>query len=95
MDRRNKSIQPGPNMEWSEKHSMWVDIDNRTPEQKAKDDKIFHHAELQYVIEQIEGIAELSLEYEMTKETDEYGDKMRMFDIKNLVQQAKTHLGGL
>lgn len=79
-------------MEWSEKHSMWVDLDTRTPEQKAKDDKIMHRAELQYILDQIKGITEVSLEFEITKENDEYGDKMRMRDIQGLIIEAQTHL---
>jgi hypothetical protein len=80
-------------MVWSEKHSMWVDVDNRTPERKAKDEKIMDRAELQYILDQIKGITEVSLEFEITKENDEYGDKMRMRDIQGLIAEAQTHLG--
>ena len=92
MDRRDRSIKPPPNMEWSEKHSMWVDIDNRTPEQKLRDKKIMDRAELQYIFDQIKSITEVSLEYEITKENDDYGDKMRMRDIQSLLMEAQTHL---
>ena len=72
---------------------MWVDVDNRTPERKAKDEKIMDRAELQYILDQIKGITEVSLEFEITKENDEYGDKMRMRDIQGLIAEAQTHLG--
>lgn len=93
MNRRDPSTPPAPNMVWSEKHSMWVDVDNRTPERKAKDEKIMDRAELQYILDQIKGITEVSLEFEITKENDEYGDKMRMRDIQGLIAEAQTHLG--
>ena len=71
---------------------MWVDIDNRTPEQKLKDNQIMDRAELQYILDQIKGITEVSLEYEHRKD-DDYGDKMRMRDIQSLLMEAQTHLG--
>lgn len=39
-DRRNKDKPPRPGMIWSEKHMLWMDPDDRTPERKAKDEAI-------------------------------------------------------
>lgn len=40
MDRRNKACPPRPGMIWSTKHKMWIDVDRRSPEEKALHDKI-------------------------------------------------------
>lgn len=93
MDRKNRNIQPAPNMNWSEKYSMWVDIDNRTPERKLKDEATMHRAELQHLLDQIKIITEISLEFESTEGYDTVGDKQRMKAIQELVIEAQTHLG--
>jgi hypothetical protein len=81
-------------MVWSETFSMWVDVDNRTIERKAKDEKTMNRAELQYILDQMKGITEVSLEYTITKEQDDYGDKMRMGDIKSLIMDAQFLIDG-
>lgn len=40
MDRRDKSKAPRDGMLWSDKWQMWLDPDTRTPERRAKDEKI-------------------------------------------------------
>lgn len=39
-DRRDKANPPAPNMIWSDKYMMWMDVDDRTPERKAQDEAI-------------------------------------------------------
>ena len=45
MTRRDKNKPPRPDMKWSLKHRMWVDADNRSEEQCAKDEAILREAE--------------------------------------------------
>lgn len=40
VDRRNPECPPRPDMIWSVKHLMWVDRDTRSPETKARHEKI-------------------------------------------------------
>lgn len=40
IDRRDRDHKPRPGMIWSDRHSMWVDPDTRSPEEKALHDKI-------------------------------------------------------
>jgi len=40
VDRRNPAYPPRPGMIWSPKHKMWIDVDRRSPEQKALHEKI-------------------------------------------------------
>jgi DNA-binding XRE family transcriptional regulator len=45
MTRREKGKPPSPGMKWSGKHGLWVDPDNRSEEQRAKDEAILQEAE--------------------------------------------------
>lgn len=40
MDRRNPECPPRPGMTWSKKHKLWLDIDRRTSEEKARHEKL-------------------------------------------------------
>jgi len=40
VDRRNPKCPPRPGMIWNIPHQMWIDVDNRSPERKAADEKL-------------------------------------------------------
>jgi hypothetical protein len=45
MDRRNPKKAPKPGMVWSEKYKMWLDKDDRTPDQQRKDEEVAREVE--------------------------------------------------
>jgi len=45
VDRRDRNNPPYPGMTWSDRHGMWVDPDNRTPEEKGRHEEIAADAE--------------------------------------------------
>lgn len=57
MNRRDKSINPGPDFVWSEKHQLWADVDDRTPERKLEDECIVLRAENEQIDEIIHDLA--------------------------------------
>ena len=44
-NRRDPLSPPRPGMIWSNKFGLWMDPDDRTPEQKARHEKIAQEAE--------------------------------------------------
>jgi hypothetical protein len=45
MDRRDPKKAPKAGMIWSEARKMWMDKDDRTPEQQRKDEEIAREVE--------------------------------------------------
>jgi len=48
VDRRNPKCPPRPGMIWNIPHQMWIDIDNRSPERKAADEKLAAETEARW-----------------------------------------------
>lgn len=56
--RRDPNKPPRPNMIWSVKHQLWMDPDNRTAEQKARDEKIAADVDRQMMTAKMDEVVE-------------------------------------